>query len=467
MPEGQQVFTLLQVTKSIQRTISKRYKRAYWIKAEMNKLNHYSHSGHCYPDIVEKVNGKVVAQMRCLLWKDNFLKINNKFKSILKEPLKDGIKILFLAHINFHPQYGFSLQILDIDPSFSLGDLEQEKQKTIQKLQQEGIYQKNKSLNLPLLPKRIAIISVETSNGYADFLRVIESYHIDKNYRFFHLLFPSLLQGDKAIQAIISQLERIKTVKQHFDVVAIIRGGGGDVGLSCYNNYNLAKTIAEFPLPVLSGIGHSTNETVTEMVSFENAITPTKLAEFLIQKFNNFAEPVQKAQEKISEKSLSLLQQEQSEFSRLLKSLQTCTRRSLVQNQNLVNLFAKNLMQHSKFRISNEKKSLKYTGENIKKNSYLFYNAARQDIKQLSLFLKKESKAQLKQTEMVLNNVDQNLNNLSPENILKRGFSITQYKGKSVQSSKTLKSGDVLETVLYKGRLTSVVQKTEKPDDHE
>lgn len=467
MTEDQQIFTLLQVTKSIQRTISKRYKRAYWVKAEMNKLNHYSHSGHCYPNIVEKMNGKVVAQMRCLLWRDDFIKINAKFMLILKEPLKDGIKILFLAHINFHPQHGFSLQIIDIDPSFSLGDLEKEKQKTLDQLRQNGIYKKNKTLPFPVLPKRIAVISVETSNGYADFLEVLEASHAEKNYQFFHMLFPSLLQGDKAVAAIILKLQQIKKVQQHFDVVAIIRGGGGDVGLSCYNNYNLAKTIAEFPLPVLSGIGHSTNETVTEMVSYENAITPTKLAEFLIQKFNDFSLPLQKAVEKIKGNNLCFLQDKQSRFTALTKSLQSCSLQVLKQNQSQVNQTSKDLMQQSKFRLSHKKKTLRFTVENIKKQNYLFCNAEEQKIKQVRLLLKKESITQLKQSDLVLKNVKQNLKNLSPENILKRGFSITRFKDKAVKSSNTLEPGNALETYLYKGRLTSFVQSVEKSKDHE
>ena len=467
MHEEKQIFTLLQVTKSIQRTISKRYRRAYWIKAEMIKLNHYSHSGHCYPDIVEKVNGKVVAQMRCLLWKDDFFKINNKFKTILKEPLKDGIKILFLAHINFNPQYGFSLQIIDIDPSFSLGDLEQEKQKTLNQLRQEGIYQKNKSLSLPLLPKRIAIISVETSKGYADFLKVIEASHNEKAYQFFCMLFPSLLQGDKAVSSLINQLNRIRNVKQHFDVVAIIRGGGGDVGLSCYNDYNLAKTIAEFPIPVLSGIGHSTNETVAEMVSFENAITPSKLAEFLLQKFNDFAEPIQKAEEKITDKSLRLVNEEKSKFLSEVKLLQSVTRQVLGKKQNEVSQQANSLIKQSQFNLTNNKNTIKIISENIKKQTYQFCTTERQNIKQFTLNLKKESVAQLKQSRLILSSVNQNLNNLRPENVLKRGFSITHFKGKSVKETNQLKRGDVLETLLYKGKLTSIVQATEKSKNHE
>ncbi|MDO9028037.1 MAG: exodeoxyribonuclease VII large subunit, partial [Candidatus Roizmanbacteria bacterium] len=268
MPEkvnDKTVLSLLEVTQSIQKTLSERYKSSFWVKAEMNKLNLYPQSGHCYPDLVEKKDGKVIAQMRATLWKDDYIRINNSFQRILKEPLKNGVQILFSAKITFDPAYGLALRIIDIDPSFSLGELEREKQETIERLKKEGIFNKNKEQKLPLLPQRIAIISVETSKGYADFLKIIDEN--SWGYKFFHFLFPAFLQGEKAIESIGHQLKRIEKVKSHFDVVAIIRGGGGDVGLSCYNNYQLASEVALFPIPVITGIGHATNETVLEMLA--------------------------------------------------------------------------------------------------------------------------------------------------------------------------------------------------------
>ena len=303
MPEevrGKKIFSLLEVTGSIQKTIAARYTSSYWIKAEMNRLNFYPRSGHCYPDLVEKRDGKVVAQIRANIWADDYRRVDANFQQVLREPLKDGIKILLLATISFHPQYGLALRIIDIDPSFTLGDLEREKLETITRLQKEGIFHRNKELRLPLLPKRIAIISVETSKGYADFLEVFKSAGNNWNYSIFHMLFPSILQGDHAAKTVIAQLRRIGRVRHHFDVVAIVRGGGGDIGLACYNNYELAKEIALFPIPVITGIGHSTNETVSEIVAHKNAITPTELADFLIQQFHNFLLPVQGRMNKLS-----------------------------------------------------------------------------------------------------------------------------------------------------------------------
>ena len=177
MPEkinDKTIFSLLEVTISIKKTLAARYKSSFWIKAEMNKLNHYSQSGHCFPELVEKKDGKVIAQIKSTLWADDYANINRNFLSTLKGPLKDGIKILLLAKIAYDPSFGLSLQIMDIDPQYTLGDLEKEKRETINRLQLEGIYDRNKKLEIPFLPQRIAIISVVTSKGYGDFVDVID-----------------------------------------------------------------------------------------------------------------------------------------------------------------------------------------------------------------------------------------------------------------------------------------------------
>lgn len=469
MPEeinGKKVFSLLEVTQSIQKTIAQRYKSSYWIKAEMNKLNYYGQSGHCYPELVEKKDGKIIAQIRCNLWKDDYRKINSNFQKVLKEPLKDGVKILFSATISYHPQYGLSLRILDIDPSFTLGDLEKEKQETIKKLQSEAIFDKNKTLNLPLLPQRIAIISVQTSKGYADFLEVLEAANKSWGYKFFCMLFPSLLQGDKAVQTITQQLSRIRKVMKHFDVVAIIRGGGGDIGLSCYNNYELVKEIALFPIPVITGIGHATNKTVAEMISFENAITPTKLAEYLIQKFHNFSVPVQKAEENVIDKTKRLLLEEKTKFQSEIKLFRSVAKNILINSQNDVNRQIQSLSQQSRFRIKNEKDYLASVGEDLKRGAYSLYYSENQNIIQLGLNIKKDVVTQIRHVSLILNNAEKNLANISPKNVMKRGYSITLLNGKSIRSFEQVKKGELLNTLVYEGSIHSTVISSTKPPDN-
>ncbi len=443
MPEkisNRTIFLLSEVTLSIQKTLAERYTSSFWIKAEMNKLNHYPHSGHCYPDLVEKTDGKIVAEMRSTIWRDDFQRINDHFLDVLHEPLKNGIKILFCAKITYNPVYGLSLRILDIDPSWSLGELEKEKQQTIEKIRKEGIFNTNKGLSLPLLPKRIAIISVETSKGYADFCKVIDGN--DWGYSFFHMLFPALLQGENAVNSIIGQMERIRYVKHHFDAVAIIRGGGGDVGLTCYNHYDLARAIALFPLPVITGIGHSTNETVAEMVAFKNAITPTELADFLIQKFHNFSVPVKNAREMIIGKLTRRLQDEKTRILGTARYFRSVTLSRLARNRNEIVQEVKALRQQS---------------------AYFLQRRRERDI--LQVFAKAINL--LHNQEKEITGMSKSIELLDPVNVLNRGYSITLVGGKALKSVKEVTGGTVIKTILADGNIISTTQSVNKNESNE
>lgn len=460
MPEkinDKTIFSLLEVTNSIKKTLEERYKSAFWIKAEMNKLNHYSQSGHCFPEIIEKVDGKIIAQIKATLWRDDYQNINRNFLRILKEPLKDGIKILFLAKISFDPAFGLSLQIIDIDPQYTLGDLENEKRETIKKLQLEGIYDKNKKLQLSFLPQRIAIISVETSKGFGDFIDVIDKN--SWNYKFFYLLFPSILQGDKAVPGIITQLERIKKVIHHFDAVAIIRGGGGDVGLSCYNNYELAKAITLFPLPVITGIGHVTNETVCEMIAHTNAITPTKLAEFLLQKFHNFSVPIQKAKDKIADKSRRLLSEKNTKLESELKLFRTITLNILNTNENHIKNASYAIQQQSQFIVKNNHEKLNVLQAKTRIATKFNLNQLKVIIIQLQEKLELQPILYLKNSELSVENIEKNIQIMDPINVLKRGFSITYSNGKAVKDFSQLELGSAINTVLFNGTIDSTITK--------
>ncbi len=481
------IFSLLDVSRSIQKTLSNRYTTPFWVKAEMNKLNHYPHSGHCYPELVEKVQGKITAQMKANLWKKDYLRADQNFRTVLKEPLRDGIKILFLAEINFDPVHGLALRILDIDPAFTLGDLEKEKQETIERLKLGNIFHQNKSLRLPLLPQRIAIVSVESSKGYADFLNVIDGN--PWKYRFFHYLFPAILQGDKAAAEITAQLNRIRKLKEHFDVVAIIRGGGGDVGLSCYNDFILAQTICTFPIPVITGIGHSTNETVSELVSFENAITPTKLAEFLIQHFHNFSVPVQEAEKKIADYARNLFNEKKSTLLALGKLFRSVTENILLRNRNQTQRFGIALQQQIGFRFHQERGYLGQLKINLARNSRELTTICQEQLGNISSEIRKESlyvvkqnrllltqyneklryqvDQQVRQIALSLSTIEKNVDNMNPANVLRRGYSITRINGKAISRSEQVKAGEELHTTLFSGNIISIVQSTEKPDADE
>lgn len=438
------IFSLSEVLRSVQKTLAARYTTAFWVKAEMNKLNFYKHSGHCYPELVEKTDGKIMAEIRALLWNSDYVRINQKFQRLLKEPLRDGIKILFSARLQFDPKYGLSLHILDIDPSFTLGDLEREKQETIERLKAENLYFRNKETLLPLLPHRIAVISVETSKGYADFLSVLKGNR--NGYRFFHLLFPALLQGDRASISIMNQLKRIRKALQYFDVVTIIRGGGGEVGLTCYNDYDLAKMICEFPIPVITGIGHATNETVSEMVAYANAITPTKLAEMLLQKFDDFARPVADAESRIAEYAQGVLGENKASFYSTIRLFRSVQGKALDVHKNSLLQYSSSISNNATNLLTRSSEQLRMSNRDMKLHAgYLFRNA-----------------------KSGLDNLEKNIRILHPENILKRGFSITRFNGKSITATEILKNGDRIETILADGTLTSTINTVKtKNDNHE
>lgn len=466
MPEiadDKKIFSLLEVTLSIQKTLSARYKSSFWVKAEMNKLNYYPHSGHCYPDLVEKLDGKVIAQIKSTLWKDDYSRINHNFLNVLKAPLKDGIKMLFCAKITFDPVHGLALRIIDIDPVFSLGELEREKQETIERLKKEGIFSKNKTLTLPLVPQRMAIISVQTSKGYADFLKMIDDN--PWRYKFFHVLFPSLLQGDKAVESISYQLNRIRKVISHFDVVAIIRGGGGDVGLSCFNDYQLSKQIALFPIPVITGIGHATNETVVEMIAFKNAITPTELADYLLQKFHNFSVPIQKAEEKLVDKARRIITEERLKFQNTAKYFRSVTDNILIRSHHEIHHHLRGLFQQSNLYLLREKQSHSSMVYKIRSGTLSFCNIRKQDIKHFMLSLRKDIASTLKYENSEMANMVRSVANMHPENVLKRGYSITMINGKAITRLREVKETDILHTLLIDGSIISEVKSIKKPGE--
>jgi exodeoxyribonuclease VII large subunit len=454
------VFALSEVTNSIKKTISERYTSTFWVKAEMNKLNFYRHSGHCYPELLEKKEGRVVAQMRAILWSSDYLRINEQFIRLLKEPLKDGINIMFEASISFDPVHGITIRIHNMEPAFTLGDLELEKSESIRKLKEEGIFDQNKQLSLPLLPMRVAVISVETSKGYADFKKTLEDNPF--RFRFFFRLYPALLQGEKAVPSIRSQLDRIKHVAHHFDAVAIIRGGGGEVGLSCYNHYDLAKSIADFPLPVLTGIGHATNITVSEMVSHTYGITPTAVAEVLLNKALDFAEKLRRCVE-VVQAVPEYLQDESEDLDHLAKAISHNSLQHLKSTHLALERLSNALGRTVSSRIHRESEAISERQSGLAQSKIL----TRQSLfntEHLAKRLAEVSERQFREQGFLLAQSEQALRLLDPQEVVKRGYSLTMYKGKVLKSIEDVQEGDVLETKIADGQIESRITKIKNKD---
>lgn len=442
MPE-KKVYSLSALTRSIEQVINAHCNKVVWIKAEIVKLNYYPKSGHCYPTLVEKKNGKVIAELRGNIWAAQYGMINAKFKSVLKEELKDDMTVVIQGSITYSPVHGLALNIIDIDPEFTLGELAREKAETIAKLKAAEIFDLNKQKDLPELPKTIAIISVETSKGYGDFMDVIKKN--TPGFQFHFLLFPAILQGERAVGTINQQLEKIRAHTEVFDAVAIIRGGGGEIGLSCFDNYFLAEKIATFPIPVLTGIGHSTNTTVSELVSYESFITPTKIAEFLLQKFKDFDFGLKGNSQKIQNQTTLLLNDQ---------------KKSLRESARLFSSLTGNAMNTSRSNLDR----ILYRLENAGQRSFTDQKNRLENSRRSILGSVTKP---LEEAEVRLLFTSEKIKMLSPENILKRGYSITRQNGKIIKDIEELIPEVEMETLLYGGKVFSRIEKTENKNVNE
>ena len=453
------VFQLSDITRSLQQMILEHYNGYFWIQAEIAKLNFYPRTGHCFPDLVERNRGKIKAEIRSIIWSEQYKKINRKFQEIAKTELQEGMSVLLRGKLNFHATYGFSIHIYAIDPHFTLGNMAKEKEDNIKKLQKLDLFDCNRRKAFPILPKNLAIISYNTSKGYADFNQVMkeEGSRFAINYQ----LFPSLLQGDGASSSLLQQLNYIKNkwIKK-FDLVLIIRGGGGDVGMNCYNDYQLCETIATFPIPIITGIGHSTNETIAELIAHTNTITPTQTAYFVLEKlieqekviddlqddlkrFCNF--PIEEGKDELKDfqnKIIELLKNKSENQNSLLKSFQIRIDKStlyyLSKNDDFIKEAENKLKQITINQLKKEKKELKF---NVKNLSYFFKN----------LYFKKEY-----QLNLLANKVDL----YSPENTLKRGYSVLMKNGKALKSIHQVDDEDSITIKMNQGELeTHVIKK--------
>lgn len=437
------VYSLSNLTQSIQKVINQYCNKTVWIKAEIVKLNYYPKSGHCYPTLVEKKGGRVIAELRGNIWAAQFEMINKKFHTVLREELRDNMTVVIQGSVTYHPLHGLALNITDIDPEYTLGELAREKAETIARLKETGIYAKNKQTRLDTLPKTIAIISVETSKGYGDFMDVIK-----KNpwgYQFHFLLFPAILQGERAVATINEQLERIKVHAGVFDAVAIIRGGGGEIGLSCFDSFLLAEKIATFPIPVLTGIGHATNETVSELVSYESFITPTKIAEFLLQKFHDYATPLKEGEEKLAAGFKRIIQDHKTNLKDTARLFSSLTGRSLDNASANLNRLVYQLEQLSLHNLREQRNIL------IRMQQSLLAGAVKP----------------VEEEQKRLTFTGEKIEMLSPQNILKRGYSITRHNGKIIEDTDGLQPGSMLETQLNSGRIYSRIEQLQKSTEDE
>jgi exodeoxyribonuclease VII large subunit len=273
--------TLSEIQQRIKQTLDAAFTEPCWITAEINGL-HTNPAGHCYLELVEKdaASQALKAKAAATIWAYSYRMLKPYFETATGQSLCAGIRVLIKASVQYHPLYGLNLSITDIDPAYTVGELEIQRRKTIARLQSDGVFDMNRTIRLPLLPQRIAVISSEQAAGYQDFMKQL--HRNEYGYAFRTQLFPSLVQGAEAVGSIIDSLSRINAQRTAFDAVVIIRGGGSATDLACFDDYELASHVAQFPLPVLTGIGHEKDQSIVDLVAHTSLKTPTAVATFLI-----------------------------------------------------------------------------------------------------------------------------------------------------------------------------------------
>ena len=410
-------LSLLELNALVRDTLEAGLPDAYWVRAELSEVRTNS-TGHCYVEFVQKSergNG-LLAKARGIIWANVYHLLKAYFEASTGQTLAAGIKVLVRVSVNFHELYGYSLVVSEIDPTYTIGDLAERRRKILRQLQEEGVLDLNKELAMPMLPQRVAVISSKTAAGFGDFCDQLRQ----NAYGFYFRveLFPALMQGDRVEASVLHALDGINARSDDFDVVVIIRGGGATSELADFDSYMLASACAQFPLPIITGIGHERDDTVLDMVAHTRVKTPTAAAELLIQRLVEAAE------------ALTLWK------NRLYAGV-----KQLLQMQgNRLALMAKAIPAGAVRRLSEQKVALQAVKGQLGLAAHRRLTAQRH---LLSLWMQKAEDA-------------------APEKQLARGYSITLKDGKVVKSLDTLEAGDVLETLLAGGRLKSEVRHIEK-----
>ena len=409
-----QALSLYELNGLIKRSIRSCMPDTYWVQAELSDVRS-NYSGHCYLEFVQKdvAGNNLIAKARGTIWSNIYKMLKPYFEQETGQAFASGIKVLVQVAVEFHELYGYSLTVLDIDPTYTVGDMARKRREILRQLEEEGVIDLNKELDMPMLPQRIAVISSATAAGYGDFCNQLQNN--TRGYDFHTELFPAIMQGERVEETILAALDTINARIEEFDAVVIIRGGGATSDLSGFDTYLLAASCAQFPLPIITGIGHERDDTVIDSVAHTRVKTPTAAAEFLIVKLDKCADVLDEMSSRLMQGVRNRLLWEHRRMESLTQRIPTSAYK----------------------RISEAKYALL---------------SARRDIQ-----LTSQSFLSMKKHRLEL--LQQKLNDALPEKQLSRGYSITLKDGKAVKNASLLEEGDVLVTVLHQGKVESVVVK--------
>lgn len=432
---NKQTYSLSELTGEIHDVLKEAFPDTYWVRAETSDVHINSASGHCYLEFIEKdtQSNQIIAKARGAIWAKTFRMLKSYFEMETGQHFTSGLKVLVRVSIDFHEVYGFNLNVVDIDPSYTLGDLVRKRQEIIRQLQEEGVFTLNKELSLPALPQRIAVITSPTAAGYEDFINQL--FYNKAGYPFYVKLFPALMQGEKTEESIIAALERIDSHRELFDAVVIIRGGGATSDLNSFDSYLLAANCAQFPLPIITGIGHERDDTIIDLVAHTRLKTPTAVAAFLINCMDQAAEQLNLLQQALCTDTLSILQEKKQTLQRIGTLLPATVNNRIERNRSALNLLASKLPTITSGLLEQNKNQLELMHQRI-------HTAISSRLLKESRFIELQ---------------EQFIRMASPDYILKRGYSLTLRDGKILKSAKAVKSGDHLTTRFSDGEIESEV----------
>ncbi len=428
----------------------------YWVVAEIAEIKE-NYAGHCYLELVEKdpeeINIK--SRVRAVIWAKKYSFLKSFFESTTRESLKVGLKILIKVTVEYHEVYGLSLVINDLDPAFTIGEMAIRRQQIIRQLEKEGIFTMNKELPFPLLPKRVAVISSRTAAGYHDFEK-----HLNSNsfgFVFYTHLFEASMQGTDTEASVINALDRISGFTELFDLVAIIRGGGSQADLSWFDNYNIAYHITQFPLSVITGIGHEKDVSVTDMVAHKSLKTPTAVADYLINTFADTENYLVETSKTIAELSSSIIKEftDKLDTSRM-RLIPLSERRIADERERLSKQIIAIINVGKQYLIREEAVPVRLRSR-LNSSSVHYLNDTSRKIKQYITEIKINYTNSIKQKVGYVENLNSNLRVLDPDNVLKRGYTVTSRHGIIIKSADALQEKDKIETRFSDGTVSSTV----------
>jgi len=437
-----EALTLLDLTQLVRNRLRREFPDTYWISAEISECKEHF-SGHCYLELVQKRDNSeaLCAKARATIWANTWVNLKPAFEQQTGVRLQAGQKIMAEVAVDFHELYGFSLVIRDIDPTYTIGDLSLRRQQVIRQLTEDGVFELNKELEWPVLPKRIAVISSPSAAGYEDFMDQL--HHNELGIPFHTDFFAATMQGDAAAASIIDALNAVQASGEEFDVVVIIRGGGATTDLRCFDEYELCYYCAQYPLPLLTGIGHDRDSSVLDLVAHTSVKTPTAAAEHLIDCVSTEAYRLDANLDKLQQSATQLLDAYK-------RKLQTNTER---------------LRRNTSEGIHRANVQVERNQAELYRRANQLVLVRKQDAESKATRLSHRVQTLMELQKHRLTLLESRLETFSPEIMIKRGFSLTLHQGKILKSVQGLKPGTELQTRLKDGTIYSTIIQTDTTHD--